>query len=163
MASGSPKHHVDRLGHHLGARSGSPILAPSERIVSTRVALLQITDADRADEADEFLPISMPIVGNGRDCMAGAPSYIRPIPAALADWQEHGWTIPLGRRDQPLQRMPGGLVARRWHRLTLEPLLKSPAYESDHGNPEKPRKRLSTRAGKESDRRAPNTGHCRTN
>jgi hypothetical protein len=39
---------------------------------------------------NEFLPISMPIVGNGRDCMAGAPFYIRPIPAALAGSRELG-------------------------------------------------------------------------
>ena len=32
MASGSPKHHMDRLGHRLGDRSRNPALAPKERI-----------------------------------------------------------------------------------------------------------------------------------
>jgi hypothetical protein len=43
MASGSPKHHVDRLGHRLGDRSDNPALAPEERIGT----LVQITDAGR--------------------------------------------------------------------------------------------------------------------
>jgi hypothetical protein len=37
MASGSPKHHVDRLGHRLGDRFGNPALTPEERIGTRRV------------------------------------------------------------------------------------------------------------------------------
>ena len=32
MSSGSPEHHVDRLGYRLGDRPGNPVVAAEERI-----------------------------------------------------------------------------------------------------------------------------------
>jgi hypothetical protein len=42
MASGSPEHHMDRLGHRLGDRTRNPILAPEERIGSSNLTRRRI-------------------------------------------------------------------------------------------------------------------------
>jgi hypothetical protein len=41
MASGSPEHHMDRLGRRLGDRSCNPVLAPEEWVGSSKLTPLE--------------------------------------------------------------------------------------------------------------------------
>jgi nucleotide-binding universal stress UspA family protein len=89
MASGSPKHHVDRVGHHLGDRPGNPVLAPEERL-----------------ESEQGMSYSSIIVFVEAD---GAPDARVRLAAALAD--KFGSTlIGMSARAIPPPMVAGGMI-----------------------------------------------------
>ena len=57
MASGSPEHHVGRLGHRLGSRSNNSVVAAQERIEAliSRAGVSLGRQPDPLDEASTFL------------------------------------------------------------------------------------------------------------